>query len=1361
MSILSSLMIFGIAFMFFLYVCARLAESESASHHLGGLFRKLAERPLSEKLFILVFVVMMVAHGGSKPTNSVPEGGGENTVVVVDPGTVEDGTGTSGVMTGDGFNTNRGGVNTLTGLEPQRLTTNQYAAGFALLPATVTNAAPWLAVPSNAVVHAPWTRYGVAEDTFWLPATNWGFVLGTNAIDGVHVSSSGTLSFGMPKGSPRAAGMPDGTDISFLAALQGPLGIVPPGGKFWHATTPSNSVLFTWQDVYAGRDTNSPVTFQTELFWNGDFTCRYAFTNALALTNFVVGAQYNGGGETYALDAANRLVNGLELRWRAFGVLDPGVDDHDNDGLSTYEEVMTRGTDPSNADSDGDGFSDSAELDPETGTNPADPDTDRDGLADGIDPQPMVENNAQSDSDGDGYPLWQELFYGTLDTVAGDVAQKFDAGSRSVTFTVSGTIPPRAVLSIGGFPVTLAGRQQFSLLFVPDTELALALVNATGVSVAVTSAGSIVLASRSGGFASGGSGAGTASLTLPAVEFGGGGILCLHGGDANLTVRVTADLPGSFYWGLSDGTRREGNQPGISQSGVPSGNIAVDYWPDGGNGPACVCNGYLSRCKRGGICNHGNPWVGCPICDDIHMNNDYWCYEHNQPFPVCACITTSGSPDCLLSPGVTTCVRIGDESDTNPLQEEKCCDCPEHALWGAVETKTNIVRYVTSRLKLYRDAGCVDEASEGARLDGPTSLTVLGAVPSTRFDDAWAAFSHELHPDEADWATVAFTVAGVGLGPDSLSAEGRYLIKGGMGCTARVDVVTQSNLIEGSVGLDASGGLFFSDTQGTPAASALTGLTNGPPGTVTPSRGFWLGATNGGLHTLSYALCLDDNTPYYQTNITVEVVMAKFATNAYYVAYGSIGLLTVDLDPVSHDAAGFELYLDGAYVDGEGPQWYVDTSCLTAGVHTLTVKSETFPDLEDSATLNVLKVVFIKLSETANPANYVFNATPKDDPPEIPMNMLYVVESLADSLYHVKVEVDDQPASARNKLMYAVYTGGSKLPTGEGFSPLSGPININFNHPMGSSTFVTDFEIKVGYDLNGNSSLDTNEILNPLEVKNATGEVIGPPTVRGASDVRYTTALGVVAVGTVDFLVPHASKLLQLFYDGGPGGLPSDKQPTSSGTINVNSFSGSFSEWLTHNSGAAFSSGGAATIPYHQWNIATSLANLVGESHQIKQTAEDYYNTTVASVVEAYFLTNPVGHVATFPPSPTDYYNIPHNHESPEWVPATTVTFDEPLQVNGINDDVNGTIGRGRLLYHKAKFIVEKKSLMGVEWLDMIQANYLGEVDDLYDFNQEAGGPAGESAIVQIGYGDGTYGRSAGVIYRSHIIFDVLIDDPF
>ena len=1351
------------------WLLPRLAR---ALREIRSMFAR--QRP-AEAAVIAALVLYAVVVGGTKPTNQAPDHlivppVPDHSITVPTPGGGTLRGGGEIHMDGPGYEA------------PPRLTTNQCIAGIALVSIS-TNASSWLAVPSNAVVHAPWTRYGVAEDTFWLPATNWGFVIGTNAVDGVHVSSSGTLSFGLPKGSPRAAQMPDGTALSFLAPLQAGLGTVPQGGRFWHAVTPSNSVLFTWQDVFAGRDSNSPVTFQAELFWNGDFAYRYAFTNELSLTNFVVGAQHNGGGETYALNDTNLLADGLELRWRAFGWLDPGVDDHDGDGLSSYDEVMKYGTDPRNPDSDFDGISDADEV--AAGTNPSDPDTDHDGLADGIDPHPRVWDDADADADGDGYPLWQELFYGTLDTVSGDVDLKFASGFRTVDFTVSGSVPPAAVLTIGGFPVPLAGRTAFSLKFAPDTVSTQCLANAPGVSVAVRSQDCVALTGATGGFAPGGSGPGTASLAFPVVRIGNAGVLCLHAGETGLTARVTAGMPGRYAWSVN-GIPLDGEGPGIGQAGVPSGLLSVSFYPEGGipsddtsaslpgggggaaryrsrslssagGGSPCSGSAAFSRCKRGTYCFHGILRSCCSLC--AWVGDNFWCEPHKEPKVTCPCLTVEGGG--FLPPGGSGCVSVGSWDDSDEPLTEHCCECAEHLAIILPSIKVNVVREIASALTLRRGSGSGGAVSEGGRLEGPEALVAQGTGLSEGFGDACAAFSQESHPEEEAWKWVSYTVAGIGLGPVSLSEEGRYLIRGGMGCASSVAVATQSALTEGSVRLSAGGGLFFSDTQGAQAVSALAGLTNAPPGTVSSSREFWLGATNGGVYTLSYALLDPSYAVCCATNISVEVVMAKFATNAYYAAYGSTDPMYFGLDPVSHDPVGFVLFVDGYLWDLDGPEWPVFTDWLDAGEHTLTAVPLTFPDLAVSATLNVVKVEFVKMSETANPANCIFNATPKDDPPEIPSNMLYVVESPADSMYHVTIEVNDQPASARSKLMYAVYAGGSKLPTGEGFSPLSGPINITFNHPMVSSALVTDFEIKFGYDLNGNSSLDTNEILSPLEVKNVTGDVIGSPLIRGASDVRYAAALGVVATGTIDFLVPHASKLLQIFYDGGPGGLPVDKQPTTSGTANFNCFSGSFSEWLTHNSGAAFSSGGEATIPYHQWNIATSLANLVGESCQIKDAAESYYNTTVESVVEAYFLTNPVGHVAAFPSSPTEYYNVPHIHESPGWVPETTVTFDEPMQINGFNDDVNGTIGRGRLIYHKAKFIVEKKAFMGVEWLEVIQANYMGEVDDLYDFNQEVGGPAGESAIVQIGYGAGAYGRSAGVIYRSQIVFDVLIDEPF
>ncbi|MCK9506418.1 MAG: thrombospondin type 3 repeat-containing protein, partial [Porticoccaceae bacterium] len=296
--------------------------------------------------------------------------------------------------------------------ELPRLSLEQYRAGFALTGIT-TNSNIVISVPTNAITYLPWTAYGLAEDTFWLPATNWSFILGTNLIEGLHVSSSGTVSFGRPKGSPRAYALPDGSDLDFLAPFQTSLGIVPPEGHFWHAVMPGGSLLLTWQDVLLNRNSDWPVSLQIELHPGGDFIYRYDLSGLpdtelpSAATNFVIGAQHNLGGETYSLCNTAAVPHGLELHWRAFGLLDPAIDDHDGDGLLTWEELFIYGTDPRNPDSDYDGLSDGLEI--SLGLDPLNPDSDGDGLVDGSDPDPFNPTSLE-DHDGDGIPDAYEIW---------------------------------------------------------------------------------------------------------------------------------------------------------------------------------------------------------------------------------------------------------------------------------------------------------------------------------------------------------------------------------------------------------------------------------------------------------------------------------------------------------------------------------------------------------------------------------------------------------------------------------------------------------------------------------------------------------------------------------------------------------------------------------------------------------------------------------------------------------------------------------------------------------------------------------------------------------------------------------------
>jgi hypothetical protein len=108
------------------------------------------------------------------------------------------------------------------------------------------------------------------------------------------------------------------------------------------------------------------------------------------------------------------------------------------------------------------------------------------------------------------------------------------------------------------------------------------------------------------------------------------------------------------------------------------------------------------------------------------------------------------------------------------------------------------------------------------------------------------------------------------------------------------------------------------------------------------------------------------------------------------------------------------------------------------------------------------------------------------------------------------------------------------------------------------------------------------------------------------------------------------------------------------------------------------------------------------------------------------------------------------------------VTFDSWLPNQG--DDVNGTIGRGRLLSHKARYRVEKVSVNEgapdapyyVDRIIVTRVVSQGVVIDLYDFNHMVGGAAQDAAILQIGFGKGAYGgaRDRGKIYRNRIEFD-------
>ena len=122
----------------------------------------------------------------------------------------------------------------------------------------------------------------------------------------------------------------------------------------------------------------------------------------------------NSGGHDFDGDGLSdswEVDHGLDL----FDASDALIDS-DGDGLDSVEE-FTRGTDPENPDSDGDGLSDGDETDIHQ-TNPILSDTDGDGLSDAIELanpglDPNDSSDGLSDADADGLSRAREFLLGT------------------------------------------------------------------------------------------------------------------------------------------------------------------------------------------------------------------------------------------------------------------------------------------------------------------------------------------------------------------------------------------------------------------------------------------------------------------------------------------------------------------------------------------------------------------------------------------------------------------------------------------------------------------------------------------------------------------------------------------------------------------------------------------------------------------------------------------------------------------------------------------------------------------------------------------------------------------------------------
>ena len=211
------------------------------------------------------------------------------------------------------------------------LTQEEIGAGYALVRID-TNEVFDFSAPAGATVVEKWRRRGAAHDRFDIApsASQWRFPLGTGVVERLTVASGGEV---VPRVNGGASLPPPyRATMGFVPEMN--WGLLPPSASpsmAWWTSTPSNSLVVTWQNALVGRTTNLVASVQAEYLASGDFEHRYS----QGATNFT------------------------SLLYRR---LDPLLDtpdgDRDGDGLSTSDELFLYGTDPGVPDTSGDGLSD-------------------------------------------------------------------------------------------------------------------------------------------------------------------------------------------------------------------------------------------------------------------------------------------------------------------------------------------------------------------------------------------------------------------------------------------------------------------------------------------------------------------------------------------------------------------------------------------------------------------------------------------------------------------------------------------------------------------------------------------------------------------------------------------------------------------------------------------------------------------------------------------------------------------------------------------------------------------------------------------------------------------------------------------
>ncbi len=131
-----------------------------------------------------------------------------------------------------------------------------------------------LSRPSDSLltIHEPWLVRGGFGDVARIPVAGWSFPWRDGFADDLIVFSDGDIRLDLRTSYfPR----PLGVSLAVVPAFNWPL---LPGGVsnvFWHAATPSNSLVIAWENAPVNCDASGLTNFQAEFFSDGRFLYRH------------------------------------------------------------------------------------------------------------------------------------------------------------------------------------------------------------------------------------------------------------------------------------------------------------------------------------------------------------------------------------------------------------------------------------------------------------------------------------------------------------------------------------------------------------------------------------------------------------------------------------------------------------------------------------------------------------------------------------------------------------------------------------------------------------------------------------------------------------------------------------------------------------------------------------------------------------------------------------------------------------------------------------------------------------------------------------------------------------------------------